>query len=590
MNKIASIGFLSLFLLFSVFLSSSAHHLENSISIDNSSWIFDQSIKEPVYLVGQPSQRVTQFPSLSLSKAREQMFFTAFPIALALLHFLLFVFYPRAKENLYYSFFVIFMAGTSYINYLPETLENFIALRIIMLVMNIFGLLFAYSLLYTKLPKQIYLFISTSSVLFVWILINPKSALSSLFFVYIIVFLIEFVRIVIKAIIKKISGIWILGVGTFIVCSVSIYEALMDIFGFRALFGVEDPGVYGSLVLLISMSVYLAFKFARTNTSLEKRSHELQQLNVELEDRVTQRTGELAKANKVLEKQNLDISDSRNKIQVAHIELLKAHDELNQTQARLVQSEKMASLGTMAAGVAHEINTPVGAVSSASDTSRRSIDKVINTIENSQTLEDIRKDSKFKQALEILKSSNSVIVMASERITKIIRRLKNFARLDEAEFQEADIHEGLESTLTLLNHKIKDRVDVVKDYGSIPKIQCYPNRLNQVFMNVLNNASQAIHDKGTIAIKTSIEEGKVNIRIIDDGEGIKKENLKKIFDPGFTTRGVGVGTGLGLSISYNIIKDHNGEIKVKSDVGKGTEVLIIVPIKQGKLPAQVSEN
>lgn len=390
--------------------------------------------------------------------------------------------------------------------------------------------------------------------------------------------------------IDTIRGIWILGVGTFIVCSVSIYEALMDIFEFQALFGIEDPGVYGSLVLLISMSMYLAWKFARTNTDLETRSKELQQLNVELEDRVTKRTGELAKANETLKNQNLHISDSRNKIQVAHIELLKAHDELNQTQARLVQSEKMASLGTMAAGVAHEINTPVGAVSSASDTSRRSVNIVIDTIESSHSLDEIKKDSKFKQAVEILKSNNNVIIMASDRITKIVRGLKNFARLDEAEFQEADIHEGLESTLTLLNHTIKDRVDVVKDYGDIGKIQCYPNRLNQVFMNVLNNASQAILDKGTISIKTTKENNKIYIRIIDDGEGIKKENLNKIFDPGFTTRGVGVGTGLGLSISYNIIKDHHGEIKVKSDVGKGTEILIIVPIKQKKIPTQVSEN
>lgn len=589
MKKNAAIGFLG-FLLFFVGISFSATSIGTSSSFIDLSGSPDLTTASNVYVLEQPTQPVTQFPPLSLVKAREQMFFTAFPLALALLHFLLFVFYPRAKENLYYSVFVIFMAGTSYINYLPETLDNFIALRIIMLVMNIFGLLFVYSLLYKKLPKQFYLFLSTSLILFILILINPNSAISSLFFVYIIVFLIEFVRVVIRAMIKKIRGVWILGVGTFIVCSVSIYEALMDIFEFRALFGIEDPGVYGSLVFLISMSMYLAWKFARTNTDLETRSKELQQLNVELEDRVTQRTSELAKANETLKSQNLDISDSRNKIQVAHIDLLKAHDELNQTQARLVQSEKMASLGTMAAGVAHEINTPVGAVSSASDTSLRSINIVIDTIESSQSLDEIKKDSKFKQAVDILKNNNSVIVMASDRITKIVRGLKNFARLDEAEFQEADIHEGLESTLTLLNHTIKDRVDVVKDYGDIGKIQCYPNRLNQVFMNVLNNASQAIQGKGTIAIKTTKENNKIYIRIIDDGQGIKKENLNKIFDPGFTTRGVGVGTGLGLSISYNIIKDHNGEIKVKSDVGKGTEILIIVPIKQKKIPTQVSEN
>jgi signal transduction histidine kinase/ligand-binding sensor domain-containing protein len=261
-------------------------------------------------------------------------------------------------------------------------------------------------------------------------------------------------------------------------------------------------------------------------------------------------------------------------------QLESAFQELKDTQSQLAQAEKMASLGNLAAGIAHEINNPVGAINSAANTSHRSIDKVIKALEEGKDLEEIKEDQYFKKALNSFISNNDVITMASERITDIIQSLRNFARLEEADFLEADIHEGLESTLTLLHHELKNRIEVIKEFGDIPKIYCYPNQINQVFVNILANASHSIEDKGTIKIKTSKSDDKIVIRISDDGKGIKEENLKKIFDPGFTTKGVGVGTGLGLSISYNIIKDHNGEIRVKSELGRGTEFTIILPIKQ----------
>ncbi len=169
------------------------------------------------------------------------------------------------------------------------------------------------------------------------------------------------------------------------------------------------------------------------------------------------------------------------------------------------------------------------------------------------------------------------MLTASERISKIVKSLKNFARLDESEFQKADLHEGLDSTLTLLEHKLKNRIDVIKHYGNIPNLACYPNQLNQVFMNIMANAEQSIDDKGSITISTSTENGNIIIKIIDNGEGIDEKYISQIFDPGFTTKGVGVGTGLGLSISYNIIKKHKGEIYIESEINKGTAVEIILP-------------
>ena len=169
---------------------------------------------------------------------------------------------------------------------------------------------------------------------------------------------------------------------------------------------------------------------------------------------------------------------------------------------------------------------------------------------------------------------------AGDRITELVSSLKNFARLDEAEFQKADIHEGIDSTLTLVQHELKDKVEVVKEYGEIPKIFCYPNQLNQVFMNLFVNAVQAIEEKGTITIETSADDTNVYVQIADTGKGIPAEDLDRIFEPGFTTRGTGVGTGWGLSISYNIIQKHNGDITVESGVGKGTEFVISLPIEQ----------
>lgn len=268
------------------------------------------------------------------------------------------------------------------------------------------------------------------------------------------------------------------------------------------------------------------------------------------------------------------------KLKEKSVRLSKLLKELKGMHSKLIQAEKMASIGNLAVGIAHEINNPVGAISSAANTSRRSIEKVIQFLEESRDLEELKKDQKFWRALNVLKNNNDIIAMASGRITEITQSLRRFARPEEKEFQKADIHEELESALTLLHHELKNRIEVIKEFGDIPKIDCYPNQLNQVFVNILANSFQAINDKGCIRIKTLKSNDKIMIKISDDGRGIRKEDLKNIFDPGFTTKGISAGTGIGLSISHSIIKNHKGEIKVRSELNKGTEFTIILPEKQ----------
>jgi two-component system NtrC family sensor kinase len=257
-------------------------------------------------------------------------------------------------------------------------------------------------------------------------------------------------------------------------------------------------------------------------------------------------------------------------------ELEVAMRELKDTQAALVQSEKMASLGNLVAGVAHEINTPVGSINSSADVMARALARMRSRLE--AVAPGVREDGEISKALDILEDISRVNKTASERIVKIVQSLRNFARLDEAERKSADLVEGLESTLTLLHHELKNRIDVVRDYEAIPEIVCSPNQLNQVFMNVLVNAAHAIDGRGTITIRTRYRDGEVAISFTDTGRGIPAAVLPRIFDPGFTTKGVGVGSGLGLAICYRIVKEHGGRIEVASEPEKGTTFTVILPV------------
>ncbi|MDP6016717.1 MAG: PAS domain S-box protein, partial [Candidatus Latescibacteria bacterium] len=251
--------------------------------------------------------------------------------------------------------------------------------------------------------------------------------------------------------------------------------------------------------------------------------------------------------------------------------------ELLETQTLLVRSEKMAALGNLVAGIAHEINTPVGAIHSMHDTLVRAVEKLKTTMEE-QYPECCTEGSPLARALKVIEDSNRVIETGSARVTTIVRSLRNFARLDEVERKAANLHEGLDDSLMLIHHDIKGRVEIERDYGEIPAVLCYPGRLNQVFLNILNNSQQAIEGTGTITVRTRQVGEEVHVAITDTGSGIEKELLTRIFDPGYTTKGVGVGTGLGLSICFQIMEDHEGRIDVTSEVGVGSTFTIVIPI------------
>ena len=240
-------------------------------------------------------------------------------------------------------------------------------------------------------------------------------------------------------------------------------------------------------------------------------------------------------------------------------ELKNTLNELKETQLQLINSEKMASLGQLVAGVAHEINTPVASIKSNNSIISQFIPQI--------------KDESIQQ---MMKEINEIDAEAIQRISNIVTSLKKFVRLDEADLQEADINKEIDLTLDLIRHETKNRIEIEKHYGNIPMIKCYPNMLNQVFTNILVNACQAIEGTGKITITTEFKDKKLFVKIKDNGKGIPEKDLNKIFTAGFTTKGVGVGTGLGLAICYKIIEKHNGEILVNSEVGVGTEFTITI--------------
>ena len=303
---------------------------------------------------------------------------------------------------------------------------------------------------------------------------------------------------------------------------------------------------------------------------------------------------ELTEANAGLRKELSERQRTELALQNEREEQHKLIRKLEDAHSQLLQSEKMASIGQLAAGVAHEINNPIGFVYSNLGTLEKYVRDTFHLIELYEQAEETIADpevlkqlqeAKKKMDLAFLKTDLRALMDESKdgitRVKKIVQNLKDFSHADASdEWVMSDLHSGLDSTLSIVNNEIKYKANVVKAYGDIPAVECLPSQLNQVFMNLLVNAAHAIDERGTITIRTGCEGEEVWVDISDTGHGIPPENLKKIFDPFFTTKPIGKGTGLGLSLAYGIVQKHHGRLEVQSELGKGSTFRLWLPVKQ----------
>lgn len=303
---------------------------------------------------------------------------------------------------------------------------------------------------------------------------------------------------------------------------------------------------------------------------IHKNLNEIEELNRGLEAKVEKRTQDLAHANE---------------------DLVTAMGQLKNTQAKLIHSEKMASLGQLVAGVAHELNNPLNFIYNGLGPLRESVTDLRELLGKFDGLTSLAQTDRediecFKEEIEYDEMASSLDELIStigegaRRATVIVRDLRNFSRLDEAELKKADLHEGIQGSLNLLKHRLGGRIRVEQDFGDVPEFEFRPAQINQVFMNLLSNAEQSIDGKGTIRIRTCVVDHFAVVEIEDTGCGIDSENLHRIFEPFYTTKDVGEGTGLGLSITYGIVEQHGGVIEVRSEVGKGSCFSLKIPLSE----------
>ena len=319
---------------------------------------------------------------------------------------------------------------------------------------------------------------------------------------------------------------------------------------------------WGVLLFLLSLSHIIERRNMLDRNKIIKYSEQLEDYSTSLEKRVEERTRDLSEKNMQLEK---------------------TMDALKVAQQQLVTREKIVSLGHLVAGVAHEMNNPMGALKSSSDVIDRCVKKIIHLFAE-------KKDRKIQPIVTIMEDSVRVMNDSMVRLSGTVKTLKSFAHLDESEFKSIDINKSINDTLSLLSTRTDENIKIIKNFGDIPPVQCYPNQLNQVFLNIIVNALEAMDGDGTLEITTRLydwgeasedqqeQHTIIAIEISDDGIGIPEENLEKIYDPGFTTKGAGVGTGLGLSSSYKIIENHGGKIVAESHVDIGTTFRIELPV------------
>ncbi|UCH83281.1 MAG: tetratricopeptide repeat protein [Candidatus Latescibacterota bacterium] len=310
---------------------------------------------------------------------------------------------------------------------------------------------------------------------------------------------------------------------------------------------------------------YKIYQEVKEEVSGDQATARLRNLQVGFEVEASEREAEIARL------KNVELREKNDQLE----RLVK---ELRETQSELVQSKKMAALGSLVAGLVHEMNTPLGVITSAADVAARATRKINELVNESTPAAEIDEDPRFRRSTEALEETNRIVMTGTERIKRIVDGLKSFARLDEAPFQTVDLRESLETTLALLDHELHGRIEVVRHYDDIPPIGCYPSELNQVFMNLIANAIEAIDGGGIITLRTVVEDEKVHVSIEDTGVGIPEDQMQGLFDPTFSAKGQRVKAGMGLFTCFNIVRKHHGDIDVRSEVGSGSTFTVILPM------------
>ena len=370
---------------------------------------------------------------------------------------------------------------------------------------------------------------------------------------------------------------------------------------------LDEQAMRNEIVRLNKM-VNALMNRAERSTSAQRSDFGMFQTAVMLEDQVRSRTAELESAVRENEKINRALQHAKAQMEIEIEERKSAHaalehekeeqraliKKLEEAHNQLLQSEKLASIGQLAAGVAHEINNPIGFVNSNLGVLKKYVSNLLQIIDLYESgrhflAADAVLQGRIEQAcatadLEFLRNDIETLISESiegaTRVRRIVQDLRDFSRVDSAEWQSADLHAGLESTLNVVWNEIKFKADVVREFGTLPPVECRLSQVNQVFMNLLVNAAQAIPEHGTITLRSGCVGDKAWISISDTGQGVPQELMTRIFDPFFTTKPVGTGTGLGLSVSYGIIAKHGGHIDVQSEPGQGATFSVHLPVRE----------
>jgi two-component system NtrC family sensor kinase len=370
----------------------------------------------------------------------------------------------------------------------------------------------------------------------------------------------------------------------------------------------SDEQAFRDEIARLNKIVTALMNRAERSASNQRSDFGMFQTTLMLESQVRERTEALEESLHENEKINRALHNAKAQMEIEMEERKRAlvaleHEQkeqrilikkLEDAHHQLLQSEKMASIGQLAAGVAHEINNPIGFVGSNLRTLKDYIAALLELVSVYEQGDSLMADDtalaqrirELRRAVDIdfLREDAPALINESiegtERVQRIVQDLRDFSRLENPDWQGADLHAGLEATLNIVSNDVRFKADIVRELGDIPAVECLPFQINQVFLNILLNAAQSITGRGTITLRSGRVTDEVWISITDTGQGIPPERMARIFDPFYTTKPVGQGTGLGLSVSYGIVKKHGGRIDVQSQTGAGATFTIRLPIKR----------